>query len=117
MSILITGLEMPTHGTFNIVYIYHDGHVSMPLWGKGTQIVEGINAIGLPLHGDLIDRDALTEQLDGIWDCNDMVFGDDNICERIHADCNSCRWRETKDYITDHIIKHAPTIIEAEEGE
>lgn len=25
--------------------------------------------------------------------------------------------RETKDYITDHVIKHAPTIIEAAEGE
>ena len=69
MSILITGLKMPTEGTFTIVHIYSDGHVSMPFWGEGMQMVEGINAISVPHHGRLIDADALMDfvpLMDGI---------------------------------------------------
>lgn len=58
MSVLIKGMEMPKDGTYSIVHIYSDGHVSMPFWGKGMQIVSGITAVPVPPHGDLIDRDA-----------------------------------------------------------
>ena len=58
MSVYIKGLEMPKDGTYSIVHIYSDGHVSMPFWGKGMQIVKGIEAIAVPDHGRLIDADA-----------------------------------------------------------
>lgn len=46
----------------------------------------------------LIDADALMEKLNGIWDCNDMTFTPvDGCC--IDADCKSCRWRETIEYV------------------
>ena len=59
MSIYIRGMEMPKDGTFNIVYIYSDGHVAMPFWGKGMQIVQDIEAVPVPEHGRLVDADAL----------------------------------------------------------
>lgn len=122
MSILIRGREMPDRcESCGFMNPFKDP----PTCGlTGTRILGNANArldncplVEIPPHGDLIDRDALTERLDEIWDCNDMVFEDDKICGRIHADCKSCRWRETRDYITDKVIKHAPTIIEAEEDE
>ena len=58
-GIYISGMEMPKDGTYTIVHIYSDGHVSMPFWGKGMQIVQGINAIPVPPHYDLIDHNAL----------------------------------------------------------
>ena len=61
MSVLIKGMEMPKDGTYSIVYIYSDGHVSMPFWGKGVQIVSGITAVPVPPHGRLIiERDVPT---------------------------------------------------------
>ena len=59
MSVLVKGMEMPKDGTYSIVHIYSDGHVSMPFWGKGMQIVSGITAVPIPPHGDLIDINAL----------------------------------------------------------
>lgn len=57
---------------------------------------------------ELIDRNALIEKLDGIWDCNDMVFEPDDCCD-ILADCKGCKWRETKEAIK-RIVLHMPTI-------
>ena len=45
MSVLINGMEMPKDGTYNIVHIYSDGHVSMPFLGKGMQIMQDVNAV------------------------------------------------------------------------
>ena len=59
MGVYIKGMEMPKDGTYNIVYIYSDGRVSMPFWGKGMQIVQDINAIPVPPHVRLIDINAL----------------------------------------------------------
>lgn len=57
---------------------------------------------------ELIDRNALIEKLDGIWDCNDMVFEPDDCCD-ISSDCKSCKWRETKEAIK-RIVLHMATI-------
>lgn len=59
MGIYIKGMEMPQEGTFNIVHIYSDGRVAIPFWGKGMQVVQGIEAAPVPKHGRLIDADAL----------------------------------------------------------
>lgn len=56
----------------------------------------------------LIDADALMEKLNGIWDCNDMTFAPvDRCC--IDADCKSCRWRETIEYVK-RLVKNQATI-------
>ena len=63
--------------------------------------------------GDLISREELLERIEGIWDCNDMVFKpDDHICN-IPTDCKGCKWKQTVDYIK-RMVKSAPTIIPAE---
>lgn len=55
-----------------------------------------------------IDADALMEKLNGIWDCNDMTFEPvDGCC--IDADCKSCRWRETIEYVK-RLVKNQTTI-------
>ena len=56
----------------------------------------------------LIDADALMEKLNGIWDCNDMTFAPvDGCC--IDADCKSCRWRETIEYVK-RLVQNQPTV-------
>jgi hypothetical protein len=55
-----------------------------------------------------IDADALMEKLNGIWDCNDMTFEPvDGCC--IDADCKSCRWRETIEYVK-RLVQNQTTI-------
>ncbi len=99
MSVLIKGMEMPKDGTYSIVHIYSDGHVSMPCWGKGMQIVSGITAVPVPPHGRLGDLDELHKEAvrrsekartyDSWYNCTDRV-------------------------ISAFDIEDAPTIIEAE---
>ena len=72
--------------------------------------------IPVPKHGRLIDADALVERIEGIWDCNDMVFRpNDKIC-KIPEDCKGCKWAQTKDCIQ-RMAENAPTIIPASGGE
>lgn len=55
-----------------------------------------------------IDADLLMEKLNGIWDCNDMTFAPvDGCC--IDADCKSCRWRETIEYVK-RLVQNQTTI-------
>ena len=56
----------------------------------------------------LIDADALMEKLNGIWDCNDMTFAPVDVC-CIDADCKSCRWRETIEYVK-RLVQNQTTI-------
>ena len=44
---------------------------------------------------EYIEREALLERIDGIWDCADMVFEPNDHCCRAD-DCASCKWAETK---------------------
>ena len=70
MDVLIKGMEMPLPGTFNIIYIYSDGQVHMPSWGKGMTPTNGVKAIPIPPHGRLIDADAVTLE-DGPYEYDD----------------------------------------------
>ena len=83
MSVLIKGMEMPKDGTYNIVYIYSDGRVSMPFWGKGMQIVQDINAIPIPPHGRLIDADIMIKKYEP--DMNRRIYGGNFIFDLEHA--------------------------------
>lgn len=69
--------------------------------------------IPVPPHGRLGDLDKLVEKIDGIWDCNDMVFKPDDHCCNIPEDCKGCKWAQTKDCIQ-RMVENAPIIIPAE---
>lgn len=110
MSILIKGIEMPTEReSFNLIIKYNGVVLDTE---TGMQVAE---AHELPPHGRLGDLDKLVENIDGLWDCNDLHFQpNDRICDP--EDCKGCKWRETWDCFR-RMVKHAPTIIPAEEGE
>ena len=116
MGVYIKGMEMPEHcgvcrfavdgwcyayGKPNIDALANDGRTNFcPLFH-------------VPPHGRLGDLDKLAEKIEGIWDCNDLYFQpNDKICDP--NDCKGCKWRETMDCFR-RMVKHAPTIIPAEE--
>mgnify|MGYP003293178989 CR=1 FL=1 len=73
-------------------------------------------AIPVPDHGRLGDLDRILEIIDGIWDCNDMVFKPNDHCCDVPKDCHGCKWAETKRAIRE-IVVNAPTIIPADKEE
>ena len=106
-GIYIPGMEMPTtRDTLVLVKT------------NGTAIVYEdeayvITAVPVPPHGRLGDLDKLVEKIDGIWDCNDMVFKPNDHCCNIPEDCKGCKWVETKNFIR-RMVTNTPTIIPAE---
>jgi len=94
-----------------------DAHLLAGLYEQETAVMlikSFKSAVPVPTHGRLIDADALAEKIDGIWDCNDMVFRpNDKIC-KIPEDCKGCKWAQTKNFIK-RMVENAPTIIPAEE--
>ena len=47
---------------------------------------------------EYIEREALLERIDDIWDCADMVFEPNDHCCH-DGDCEGCKWAETKNAI------------------
>lgn len=89
MSILITGLEMPTEReSFNLTIKYNGTVLDTE---TGMQVAE---AHELPPHGRLIDADALLQEHERIIDSWGMAH-----------------------IVSAQAVRNAPTIIEAEEGE
>ena len=112
MGVYIKGMEMPTDRP-QLLWVYPNGK-AMTVQDDVDPWKE-LQAVPVPPHGRLIDADALTETTDGIWDCNDLYFQpNDKICDP--NDCKGCKWRETMDCFR-RMVRHAPTIIPAEEGE
>ena len=57
----------------------------------------------------LIDADTLLKTLEGVWDCNDMVFEpNDHVCN-VPNDCKGCKWRETLDFVK-RIVKSSKSV-------
>lgn len=116
MGVYIKGIEMPTDCIF--CPMFHGAWTMCSVLNKTTGVrgrPDDCPLVPVPPHGRLIDADALTETMDGIWDCNDLYFQpNDRICDPV--DCKGCKWRETMDCCK-RMVKHAPTIIPAEEGE
>ena len=55
---------------------------------------------------EYIEREAVLDRIDGIWDCADMVFEpEDHCCGE--DDCAHCKWRKTKNAIR-KIIANIP---------
>jgi len=114
VSILIRGLDMPTDGRlFAVIIDSASGEVMRPREDGVYADVDGAKAVPVPPHGRLGDIDKLIEKIDGIWDCNDMVFKPDDHCCNIPEDCKGCKWAQTKDCIR-RMVENAPTIIEAD---
>lgn len=110
MSVLIKGMEMPKVPTRFIIFA--DGRVE-----DEDDSAYKYSAVPVPPHGRLGDLDRILEIIDGIWDCNDMVFKPNDHCCDIPKDCHGCKWAETKRAIRE-IVANAPTIITAcEEGD
>ena len=113
MGVYIKGMEMPKGNDTVTIIIFPNGKV---LLAHDRRFAEYAEAITVPPHGRLGDLNKLVEKIDGIWDCNDMVFEPDDHCCNIPEDCKGCKWAQTKDCIQ-RMVENAPTIIPAEEGE
>lgn len=80
---------------------------------KNERWFKRIVVLGKPQEdkpGECIDRQKLLENVDAIWDCNDMVFeGDrDHACHP--EDCKGCHWYDTKQYIR-KLIANASAVV------
>ena len=102
MDILIKGMSMPKNGKYILCSIRADGKVITDLITGGCEEYE---AIELPPHGDLIDRDALSKSLDALCD---------RVCQYSKAQrkvmCSACPLGDAFAVVEDD----APTIIESE---
>ena len=112
MGIYIKDIEMPTVG--HILITFPSGRTLEVSADKTQNILREAQAISITQHGRLGDLDKLVEKIDGIWDCNDMVFKPDDHCCNVPEDCKGCKWAQTKDCIQ-RMVENAPTIIPAEE--
>lgn len=59
MSVLIKGMKMPKAGNWKTIRVYYDGTCAEPNWQGDCKVMKGCEAVPIPDHGDLIDRDAL----------------------------------------------------------
>lgn len=117
MGVYIKGMEMPKEFDPD-VYIELacgiDGKRYARLYNFHIGgLTEWCEVIPVPPHGRLGDLDKLVEKIDGIWDCNDMVFKPDDHCCNVPEDCKGCKWVQTKDCIQ-RMVENAPTIIPAD---
>lgn len=115
-GLYIRNVKLP-ESAFDTRYlaVHQDGTVEYDGGPYGWQTTTATPA---PDHGRLGDLDRILEIIDGIWDCNDMVFKPNDHCCDIPKDCHGCKWAETKRAIRE-IVANAPTIIPAnrKEGE
>lgn len=98
MGIYIHGLKMPGRGCIKTLIILDGGHVIETTYGCSPQPgKQNYTAVPVPPHGRLGDLDELSKQIDIAR--NYGVLG------------------KTAHYKLQKLVKEAPTIIEAEEGE
>ena len=60
MSTLIKGLKMPKGDKALVVDINSNGTVDRPNWQWDCTLIKGAEAVELPDHGDLLDKDELS---------------------------------------------------------
>ena len=105
-------MEMPEKQT--TLTIFPNGYVA--IYDAKDSFIGEAKAFPVPPHGRLGDLDKLIEKIDGIWDCNDMVFSPNDHCCNVPEDCKGCKWIETKNFIR-RMVANAQTIVPAEDGE
>jgi hypothetical protein len=99
MSILINGMEMPEEGSWATIRIYPDGTCAVPNWQGDCTLIRGAQAVTVPPHGDLIDRQKLNKKRKYCFQTQGGAFP-------------KSEW-----FIKATDLFDAPTIIPAEEGE
>lgn len=108
MSILIKGLQMPQKGTSVVIVIEENGNVSVPDEFWDCELLQGVKAVELPDHGDLVEveraYDEIAEQA-GKGNYIDMDAVDAGLqnapvvipAERSEAIlCDNCDWKNEK---------------------
>lgn len=98
MGIYLPKMEMPKEGSWTTVRIYPDGTCAVPNWQGDCTLIKGTKAVPVPPHGRCIDADALIRELT-------LDDEDDNSGASLLM------------AIFLEVLKAAPAIIEAEEGE
>lgn len=98
MGIYLPNMEMPKEGSWTTVRIYPDGTCAVPNWQGDCTLIKGTKAVPVPPHGRCIDADALIRELT-------LDDEDDNSGASLLM------------AIFLEVLKAAPTIIPAEEGE
>lgn len=82
MSVLIRGMEMPKAGNWKTIRVYYDGTCAEPNWQGDCKVMKGCDAVPIPDHGDLIDKNELLKKAEFIGDAftgrgGYVVWGDD----------------------------------------
>lgn len=113
MSVLIKGLKMPQNcDACPMLYEYRfcaltDDHASSIEWKTEEKRMPNCPLIELPDHGDLIDRDALR---------NEMRLSES--CSRCERDAYRCQYYEEMTVMdVCERIDDAPVVIQAERSE
>ena len=93
MSILIKGMEMPKEGGWKTVRIYPDGTCAVPNWQGDCTLIKGAQAVSVPPHGRLIEKNAVFE----------LIRSFPNVDRQLPVEFMKA-------------LYELPTILEAEEG-
>jgi hypothetical protein len=56
-------LEIPKTGNWKTIRIYYDGTCAEPNWQGDCKVMKGCEAVPIPDHGDLIDKDDLRKKI------------------------------------------------------
>ena len=116
MSILIKGLKMPEKDEALVIVINSNGTVESPNWQWDYTLIKGAEAVPVPDHGDLIDRDAFVAEKREQF-CADCCKRKSLKTGRFVYDigdcvCRACDTDDMLDYIAE-----APVVIPAERSE
>jgi hypothetical protein len=116
MSILLKGLKMPEGDNAVVVVIHSNGTVDRPNWQWDCTLIKGAEAISIPDHGDLIDRDKFVAEKREQFcaDCRKRKSTKTGLFVYEIGDC-VCRACDTDDMLD--YIEEAPVVIPAERSE
>ena len=88
-GIYIPGMEMPKAGNWKTIRIYYDGTCAVPNWQGDCTFMKGCEAIPVPDHGRLVDKDALEKDISESVvfsgrERNAELIGANKIINRLH---------------------------------
>lgn len=113
MGIYIKGMEMPKAGNWKTIRIYYDGTCAEPNLQGDCRYMQGCEAIPVPPHGDLIERDALgiRDEEKQAYEALQMekgeFFTEETLIEYLQGRCDGL-------VHASGLVRFAPTIIPAD---
>lgn len=116
MGILLKGLKMPEKDDALVVVINGNGAVESQNWQWDYTLIKGAEAVPVPGHGDLIDRDKFVAEKRELFcaDCSKRKSTKTGHFVYEIGDC-VCRACDTDDMLD--YIEEAPVVIPAERCE